>query len=227
MKLLLTLPFAALTLSLLQEPGSKPAAPAKVPTVVKVGDKLPASLKLRDIDGKEITPETMKGKVVCMTFWSITCPIMIGKEPEFAALQKFCDDKGKDVMFLAVNSNNAGRDTDELEGAPPAKDAKDTYPRIRAYMKEKGMNFTVIADHNSVFADLVAAESTPHCFVFDKDGVLRFSGAIDDNQRGNNKSPQLFPQEAVAACLAGKEPKVSSNKPYGCTIKRAGGGRRR
>ena len=62
---------------------------------------------------------------------------------------------------------------------------------------------------------LVAAQATPHCFVFDKDGTMRFSGAIDDNQRGDMETPQLFPQEAVSACLAGKEPKVSSNKPSG------------
>jgi hypothetical protein len=210
------------------KPADKPQDQAKEKAAtLKVGDKLPANLKLRDLDGKEIATDSFKDKVVCLVFWSIECPIMVANEHKFIALHKEMADK-KDVVLLAVNSNvrELGPMPEAAaKEAAAAKDAKETYSKIRSYMKDKGMSFRVVADHGNVLADMLDAKTTPHSYVFDKGGVLRYAGGYDDDMKASKEKPVSYTKDAIEACLAGKEPKVSTTNPWGCTIKRAGGGR--
>ena len=203
-----------------QQPDSKPApkAPA-APATLKVGDKLPDTFSLKDLDGNPVTAQDLKGKTVCFVFWSIQCPIMIANEHKLVALHQALKDH-KDVLLFAVNAN-----VGELGKAPAAGD-KGAYAAIRDYMKDKGMAFRVLADHGNAVADLLAARTTPHSFVFDKNGVLRYAGGFDDDQSGRKEQPTAYTREAIDACVAGTEVKTPTSAPWGCTIKRAGGGGR-
>lgn len=193
----------------------KPAAASR-PATVKVGDALDGALKLRDLDGKETTVADYKGKVLVLAFYSIKCPYMKPAEPKLKALHKAW--QGQDVVFLAVNSNKGelGPDPAAMKEKP-----KETYSELRAHIKANELAFPMIADHGNKLADLLEAATTPHCFVFDKAGVLRYAGALDDDSKDSKGAEATrYLKDAVDATLKGEKPKTETTKPYGCTIKR-------
>jgi hypothetical protein len=63
------------------------------------------------------------------------------------------------------------------------------------------------------------AERTPEVFLFDKSGVLRYHGAIDDNYDDPNAVRSHYLRDALDAVLANKAPTTAKTPPVGCTIK--------
>ena len=70
-------------------------------------------------------------------------------------------------------------------------------------------------NHGNVVADLLGARTTPHCFVFDGKGELRYKGALDNDPRNNKPDRENFVAAAVTALLENKEYQNQSNAPYG------------
>ncbi|MBE3072993.1 MAG: hypothetical protein IMZ67_08460 [Acidobacteria bacterium] len=78
------------------------------------------------------------------------------------------------------------------------------------------MNFLLTVDPGNTVTDLFDGKSTPHCFVIDKDGVLRYSGALDDDPKGQKGAQAAaYVRDAIEALLAGKPVPVTTTKPYG------------
>lgn len=80
--------------------------------------------------------------------------------------------------------------------------------------KTKGFNHEVMVDHGNVVSRLFGARTTPHCYVIDQKGVLRYAGALDGYAQ-DRQNPEPFVKNAIDALLAGKEVTVTSSKPYG------------
>jgi len=78
----------------------------------------------------------------------------------------------------------------------------------------------VLVDGKDVVADLYEAQTTPHVFVIDRDGILRYRGAVDDVTFRVRKPTRFFLDEAVEALLAGRLPALAETPAYGCTIVR-------
>ena len=69
-------------------------------------------------------------------------------------------------------------------------------------------------------ADELQAQTTPHAFVIDPAGLLRYRGAIDD-VTFRKRTPEHFHIEAaVEAILSGRIPTIQETPPCGCTIVR-------
>jgi hypothetical protein len=84
----------------------------------------------------------------------------------------------------------------------------------------------VLLDPNGTVGHLYNAKTTPHMFVIDSSGALRYMGGIDsvasaDVQDIAHAEPYL--KEAMLAVAQGEKPPHSVTKPYGCSIKYAGG----
>src|ERR1041385_2904160 len=92
-----------------QDPGAPAARPAQdpskpaAPAVLKIGDQLPAGLKLTTMDGKEFTFQEVRGKTVVIHFWSTVCPSEKVAEPKLVKLAT--DYKDQDVVTLAIDAN--------------------------------------------------------------------------------------------------------------------------
>ena len=69
-------------------------------------------------------------------------------------------------------------------------------------------------------ADLFGAQTTPHFFVLDQQGVLRYRGALDDVTFRQREPKNYYLHEAVQALLAGRLPEPAETPAYGCTIVR-------
>ncbi len=69
---------------------------------------------------------------------------------------------------------------------------------------------------------LYGAKTTPHLFVIDKDGVLRYLGGIDSiastDEADIAKATQYVPQ-ALHELAAGKAVSAPTSEPYGCSVK--------
>ena len=179
-----------------------PSAPA---VVTGGGDKsiemdkpVPFDFKLKTADGKnEYSLSQFKGKILVIEYIATRCPYSLQQDP---VIRKVCADYSKkEVAFLGINSNKQ-EPADEV--AKHNKDAK--------------LGFPVLKDWNNVVADLFKATHTPHVFVIDAKGVLRYEGAIEP--QGVEKTPYL--RNALDDLLAGREVKVKETRQWGCTIKR-------
>ncbi|MBM3789858.1 MAG: redoxin domain-containing protein [Acidobacteria bacterium] len=168
-----------------------------------VGATVSADIKLKDINGKEHALGDYRGKVVFIHFWSIVCPTLKASEPKCKSLQSEFGDKG--VVQIAINANQK-----ELSAGG------DTYANLREHVEKAGVNFLVTVDPGNKITDLFGGKTTPHCFVIDREGVLRYAGALDDDPKGD-KGEQATPyvRNAIEALLAGAEVPVTTSKPYG------------
>jgi cytochrome oxidase Cu insertion factor (SCO1/SenC/PrrC family) len=204
-----------------RKPADKPAAaPAAADKVEPygLGAVVDEKITLTDLDGKQLTFKDLRGKVVFIHFWSTQCPYEIVADPKTVALaERF---KGKDVACLAINSNSTEYGAEPAADTPPA----ERYKSIREHLKKKEMDFKVYIDRGNKVADRFNAQHTPHCFVLDQKGVLRYMGGLDDDPKGDKgDATKPYVADAIDALLAGKEPPVTSSKPYGCSIKRVRG----
>lgn len=188
----------------------KPADEEK-PKTLKLGSTVPADLKMMSVDGKEVSFESLRGKVVVIHFWSDRCPAERHADPIFKQMDERYA-KSKDVVLLGVASNQR-----ELGEQPGEKDDyKDFYKGLKKKRKSVGWTHDLVVDHGNRVSKLFQARSTPHCYVIDKKGKIQYTGALDDDPRGKKGDKATnYCNDAVAAILEGKAPKVTSTKPYG------------
>ncbi len=79
---------------------------------------------------------------------------------------------------------------------------------------------TVLLDAECRVADLYGAQTTPHVFVIDREGILCYRGAVDDVTFRKRTPSRFFLDEAVESLLKGHLPGISESLAYGCTIVR-------
>lgn len=178
--------------------------PQEAAAPIAIGAVVPADVSLTDIYGKPHTLGDFRGKVVFIHFWSIVCPYEKLAEPKCIDIQKAYADKG--VVEIAINANQG-----ELKG-----DGGAPYANLRDHVEKAGVNFLVTVDPGNKITDLLGGKSTPHCFVIDRDGVLRYSGALDDDPRGmKGASAVSYVRDAVDAVLVGRPVATPTTKSYG------------
>jgi peroxiredoxin len=118
---------------------------------------------LRDMQGKTVTLESLKGKVVVLNFWTKTCGPCLEEMPDFAELAKVVRDR-PDVAVLAV-STDEGPD--------------DVKPTLQTVLREPPP-FPVLFDPDlSVVRDKYGTRLFPETWFIDKEGIIRarFDGA--------------------------------------------------
>jgi hypothetical protein len=78
----------------------------------------------------------------------------------------------------------------------------------------------VLRDADGSVADRYEAQTTPHVFLIDRQGILRYRGAVDDVAFRQRVATQFYLKEAVDDLLANSLPKITEVQPFGCTIVR-------
>jgi peroxiredoxin len=180
--------------------------------VAKVGQPAPA-FQLVDTSGKTRSLAEFAGKTVVLEWNNPDCPF-VKKHYGAGNMQKqqrAATDTG--VVWLTINSSAPGKqghmDADEAEETRKEKQAAQT-----AYL----------LDPNGTVGRAYGAMTTPHMYIVDPAGVLRYAGAIDSHQSADPDdiaaATQYVPQ-ALAELKAGKPVSVSLTRPYGCDVKYA------
>jgi len=178
---------------------------------VEVGKPAP-DFTATDINGKTIKLSDYKGKIVVIESYNSDCPYCHNqyKTGAMQALQK--DLAAKGVVWLLVNSVN------------PKNFSHRTPEQAKTEMAAEKMDVTAwIDDSSGAVGHLYGMKTTPDMYVINKDGILVYEGAID-NQPDPFHDPtkaQNYVSAAIDALLAGKPVTVTETKPYGCSVKYA------
>ncbi|HSM51644.1 MAG TPA: thioredoxin family protein, partial [Thermoanaerobaculia bacterium] len=80
-----------------------------------------------------------------------------------------------------------------------------------------GIEYPVLYDPTGEGGKAYGAKTTPHMFVIDGEGIVRYNGAIDDAPNGGAKVNYV--KQALAAHAAARPVEPATTKPYGCTVK--------
>lgn len=175
---------------------------------LEIGTTAPsADHKMKDISGKEISMNDVKGENGVLVIFSCnTCPYVIAWEDRYPQIAKNCAENG--IGLLVVNPNEKQRDD------------KDSFEAMVEHAKEVGYDFPYVVDEYHQLADAMGATKTPDLFLFDGDLKLVYRGAIDDNMKQPEKVSNYYIQNAVNNLKAGAPIDPNTTKAIGCSIKR-------
>ncbi|MBI3723419.1 peroxiredoxin [bacterium] len=106
---------------------------------------------------------------------------------------------------------------------PLSKLYRPKLDRLSKEYSRKEVRLLVVSTDDDVFVPLLEPARTTEAFVLDKDGVLRYRGAIDD-QYGvgyhRDAATRSYLTDAIDALLAGKQPPVAATEAPGCQVER-------
>jgi peroxiredoxin len=160
----------------------------------------PASdFKLPDLQGRLYRLSQYRGQIVIVNFWSCECPHSARTDK---AILSMCVQWRDDVAMLSIASNR----NEDVEA-------------IKTAAEERRLP-SVLLDANCHVADLFDAQTTPHVFVIDREGILRYRGSVDDVTFRQRIPTRFFLYLAVESLLAGQLPALSESPAYGCAIVR-------
>ena len=160
-------------------------------------NRLAPDFELRGLDGRLHRLSGYRGRIVIVNFWSAECPHVVRTDASLRAAMRRWEEE---VAWFSVASN-ANESLAELENAA----------------RERGLP-TVLMDAKLEAADAYAAQITPEVFILDREGVVRYHGAVDDVSFCQRVATRSYVEEAVNALLAGALPAISEAPAFGCTI---------
>ena len=127
-------------------------------------------LKVKDLDGRELTLQTYKGRVVLLNFWATWCGPCRAEIPSLIRIQEAYKDRLQ-IIGMDVDDNDA--------------------ERLRAFVKDKGINYPVAMTSVPVRLAYGGISALPTLFVINQEGkmVQKHVGLFD---------PALYEIEARA-----------------------------
>jgi thiol-disulfide isomerase/thioredoxin len=109
---------------------------------------------LKDVDGKPVTSDELKGKVVVLDFWATWCGPCRSEIPGYVELQKKYREAGLAVVGVSL-------DQDGLE-------------KVRKFIEEKGINYRIVMGDDNITGAFGGVEAIPTTFIVDRGGTVRF-----------------------------------------------------
>jgi peroxiredoxin len=177
------------------------AAPAIAADTAAVGKPAP-SFTLKDETGKEHSLAQYQGKIIVLEWTNPECPF-VQRHYRAKTMQNTLKELDpKKVVWLAVDSTSS-----------------NTGDKSASWKKEQAFTYSVLQDADGKVGKAYGARTTPHMYVIDEKGVLRYAGAIDDDPRGKSATPVNHVKTAVDALLSGKPVPAATTEPYGCSVK--------
>lgn len=178
----------------------------------QVGQAAP-DFSLTDTKGVERKLSALRGKIVVLEWTNDECPF-VRKHYGADNMQSLQRDAAKaGVVWLSVISSAFG----EQGYADPAKANELTTSRNAAPAG-------ILLDPDGKIGRAYGAQTTPHMYVIDATGVLRYAGGIDSIASTNKDDlakAQPYFKDAMTAIIKGEAVKTAVTRPYGCSIKYA------
>jgi len=167
-------------------------------SVARLNEPAPR-FELADLSGRVHDPNQARGQILVLNFWSAECPWSARADEQLAVLRPAW---GEAVQLWPIASN-----------------VNESAEAMRAAAEERGLA-CVLRDADHAVADLYGAQTTPHFYVIDREGVLRYAGALDDITFRKREAEGHYLADAVRALLDGRQPDPQETPGYGCTIVR-------
>lgn len=175
-----------------------------------VGQPAPA-FTLTDSNGRQHRLDEYRGKTVVLEWTNAGCPFVRKHYGAGNMQRQQADAVAAGVVWLTVNSGAPGKQG-SVDGAG-----------ANAVIAEQGTKSSAyLLDPSGEVGRVYGAKTTPHMYVIDAEGQLRYNGAIDSNPSAD---PEDIPgavqyvRQALAEIAAGQAVSVSTSQPYGCSVK--------
>lgn len=195
---------AILTINLTSDTGGTDSVNAVV------GEPAP-EFEVMDAHGNMRSLSEFEGQYVILEWLNHGCPF-IQKHyngENMQALQKKYTDQ--DVVWLSIISSAPG-----TQGFMEAEEARQS-------IEDHGASPTaILLDPEGTVGKKYDARVTPHMFIIDPEGILRYNGAIDDKPSARPSSLEgahNYIDAAMSSLKNGEEVEVKTNTPYGCSVK--------
>ena len=192
------------------EPAPAARAEAEAPKVAKVDEPAPA-FTLKDTAGNEHALKDLIGEdhIVVLEWFNPDCPFVRAYHEKTRQMNELAAAyKDRKVTWIAINSGAAG-----MQGPGAERNARA--------IKDFEIAYPVLIDESGAVGRAYGAKTTPHMFVIDAKGVLRYAGGIDDSA-GRGGAKHNYVKDALDALLAGKPVEVKQSKSFGCSVKYSG-----
>ena len=167
--------------------------------MIQTNQKAP-DFSLPGLNGDLHSLTDYEGKIVILNFWSAECPWSQRSDEKIV---EFLQDWGTAVQYLPIASNS-----------------NESLDLIASEVETRQLPL-MLNDANHQVADQYGAITTPHLFVLDAQGFLRYQGAFDDVTFRQRTPTQNYLSLAVEAIRNGHPPDSTETPAYGCTIVRA------
>jgi thiol-disulfide isomerase/thioredoxin len=169
-----------------------------------VGAKAPAFELKNAVDGSVVRFAPGDGKLSVVVFTCNQCPYAKAFEDRIVALGKEFGKQG--VAFYAIDPNDDAQNAIESASEMKSRATAKSYP------------YPYLKDGDSQVARAYGARVTPHIFVIDKTGLVRYRGYVDDSARPGERQHSGL-EDALNSLIAGRPVAVTSTKAFGCSIK--------
>ncbi|MFZ1729660.1 MAG: TlpA disulfide reductase family protein [Bacteroidota bacterium] len=117
----------------------------------QVGEQAPA-FSLKDRDGKTVTLESLKGKVIVLNFWATWCPPCRAEIPAFkSAYDKY---KAKGVEIVGISLDQKG------------------WSVIKPFLDNQKIQYPVLLGDAEIARDYGNIRSIPTTFIIDRKGKV-------------------------------------------------------
>jgi len=176
----------------------------------KVGDAAPEFTATAST-GKTVHLADYRGKYVVLEWHNNGCPY-VGKHyssGNMQRLQKHWTSQG--VVWLTILSSAPGK-----QGYVTASEENDYL------IKEQAVPTAALLDPTGEIGHLYDAKTSPQMVVINPQGVVIYSGAIDDKPTTDLQDVQgatNYVSLALEQAMAGKPVQTPATRPYGCSVK--------
>jgi peroxiredoxin len=186
---------------------AKPATITGEATGVAVGAKAP-NFTLKDTDGNTRTLKQYldSGKTVVLHWFNPNCPFVVRHFKTYTTFTDLYSAYNKrNVAFIAINSTGPKH---------------PQYGGDAEHKKEWSIQYPILLDPTGEVGKMYGAKTTPHTFVISPDGIVRYSGAIDNDPKDEKSAKEKlnYARQALDELLAGKPVSVAETRPYGCGV---------
>ena len=166
-----------------------------------VGKSAP-EFSLLDQDGKSHSLSAYKGKTVVLEWTNPRCPFVV-RHYDAGTMKRLAEAGAKDdVVWLAVNSSHF---TNAAES--------------KAWAVKYGHTFPTLHDADGKVGRAYGAKTTPHMFVIDGKGTVRYEGAIDADAWIEDPKAENYVASAIKQIKERGVVVKPAVKAYGCSVK--------
>ncbi|XOF34921.1 MAG: TlpA disulfide reductase family protein [Candidatus Electrothrix sp. YB6] len=145
------------------------------------------------VDGKDISSEDFKDKVLLITFFATWCPPCHDEIPSLIQLQNELGEKGFSVLALSLD-----------EGGPKI---------VRDLVKEKNINYPVAMANSDVVSDFGGLTGIPTSFLISSEGkMMRSYAGYVAHDLLRQDIEEIMPKEAKEKKKEEEEKKKKKNK---------------
>jgi peroxiredoxin len=174
-------------------------------------DKPAPAFSAKSISGKTVSLSEFRGKTVVLEWTNHQCPF-VQKHYNSDNMQTLQRKYTKDgVVWLTLISSAPGK-----QGYVSADKAKQLTTDRKAAPSD------ILLDSDGVVGKLYGAKTTPHMYIIDGEGILRYMGGIDSirsTDQADIKRADNYVKNGLDELMAGKAIAQTVSSPYGCSIK--------